>query len=313
MLSAKHTHSGPGGFSFYALTDITTFGFNEQNWEAIVTGLTMSIANAHKSISSGGRVLINHGDLDHSNISRPSLTPDRSPSAYANNPAAERAKYKFNTGTFLPPCLSSTALPPLLRSLPDHNMTVLRLEDEDGNDIGHICWFAVHGTSMNNKNRLVSGDNKGFASYSFEKAKNPPGTLPGTGQYVAAFGQSNEGDVSPNTKGAFCNNGRACEVAHSTCGGTSENCHGYGPGKDDFASARIIGTYQYEKAMELHESASVLLSGPLAYVHTYGRQASEASEHERPASAGTVELDRAGGHDLPRRPGRRNGGRHHRR
>ena len=40
------------------------------------------------------------------------------------------------------------------------------------------------------------------------------------GKFVAAFGQSNEGDVSPNTKGAHClDTGKPCEFNHSTCGG----------------------------------------------------------------------------------------------
>ena len=37
---------------------------------------------------------------------------------------------------------------------------------------------------------------------------------------MAAFGQSNEGDVSPNTKGAHClDTGKPCEFNHSTCNG----------------------------------------------------------------------------------------------
>jgi len=74
---------------------------------------------------------------------------------------------------------------------------------------------------MNNKNRFISGfdipwdvslslivsdaphcsDNKGYAAYIFERAVNGNQTLPGKGPFVAAFGQTNEGDVSPNTKG----------------------------------------------------------------------------------------------------------------
>ena len=39
-------------------------------------------------------------------------------------------------------------------------------------------WFAVHCTSMNNTNNLISGDNKGYASYLMEKYMNN-GALPG--------------------------------------------------------------------------------------------------------------------------------------
>ena len=41
---------------------------------------------------------------------------------------------------------------------------------------------------------------------------------------MAAFAQSNEGDVSPNTKGPHCmDSGKPCNFYHSTCHG--EVCH----------------------------------------------------------------------------------------
>lgn len=40
------------------------------------------------------------------------------------------------------------------------------------------------------------------------------------GEFVAAFAQSNEGDVSPNTKGPHCmDTGKPCDVPTSTCNG----------------------------------------------------------------------------------------------
>lgn len=56
---------------------------------------------------------------------------------------------------------------------------------------------------MNNTNHLVNGDNKGYAAYAAEKKMNRD-SLPGKGPFVAGFAQANEGDVSPNTEGAFC-------------------------------------------------------------------------------------------------------------
>lgn len=82
---------------------------------------------------------------------------------------------------------------------------------------------------MNNKNRLISGDNKGYASYLFERRMNGVGNSTnggsqGTarGDFVAAFGQSNLGDISPNTNGAHCPNGDPCDFIHSTCNGKTE-------------------------------------------------------------------------------------------
>jgi len=241
MMSGIHTHSGPGGYSEYAIFDITTLGFYRENFETIVNGIYNAILRAHDSLVPNCKILVNNGTLLDSNI-------NRSPSAYANNPAAEKAQFEYNV---------------------DKEMTLLRIENARGEDIGMLNWFAVHGTSMNNWNTLISGDNKGRASYLFEQWKNGRNVLPGKGKYVAIFGQSNEGDVSPNTKGAFCNNGHPCEVAHSTCGGTSEGCRAYGPGKDDFQSADIIGTNQFKKAQELYTNAKQVVSGKIEYIHQW--------------------------------------------
>ena len=53
-------------------------------------------------------------------------------------------------------------------------MTLLKLTAATGEELGQFNWFAVHPTSMNNTNSLISGDNKGAASYFFERYKNGP-------------------------------------------------------------------------------------------------------------------------------------------
>ena len=46
------------------------------------------------------------------------------------------------------------------------------------------------------------------------------GIPPVQGKFVGAFAQSNEGDVSPNTKGPHCiDTGEKCDFNHSTCNG----------------------------------------------------------------------------------------------
>lgn len=48
--------------------------------------------------------------------------------------------------------------------------------------------------------------------------------------FVAAFCQSNVGDTSPNTQGAFClDSGLRCDFNHSTCNDKNELCVGRGP------------------------------------------------------------------------------------
>ncbi len=68
---------------------------------------------------------------------------NRSPSAYLNNPAAERAKYKYNV---------------------DKEMTLLKFVYNKWGPVGSFNWFATHGTSMSRTNSLISGDNKGAAA-----------------------------------------------------------------------------------------------------------------------------------------------------
>eukprot|EP01116_Phalansterium_solitarium_P012083 TRINITY_DN2805_c0_g2_i1.p1 TRINITY_DN2805_c0_g2~~TRINITY_DN2805_c0_g2_i1.p1 ORF type:complete len:550 (-),score=135.65 TRINITY_DN2805_c0_g2_i1:1298-2947(-) len=241
ILSGIHTHAGPAGFAYLPIYNLASFGFHQENFNTIVAGIVSAIKMAHDKLSPGGRVLINYGKLWDANI-------NRSPFSYLANSAEERASYPDGNT--------------------DKNITVLRLEDQDGNELGVISFFAVHGTSMTNKNHLISGDNKGHASYLFEKLKNN-GSLPGFGNFVAAFGQSNEGDVSPNTKGAFCPDGTPCDFATSTCNGKSEGCNAIGPGVDQFDSTHIIGQRQFDAALGLYNNATRVLSTKIRYVHTY--------------------------------------------
>lgn len=68
---------------------------------------------------------------------------NRSPSAYLNNPAEERNKYKYDV---------------------DKEMTLLKCVDDEWGPVGSFNWFATHGTSMSRTNSLISGDNKGAAA-----------------------------------------------------------------------------------------------------------------------------------------------------
>ena len=51
-------------------------------------------------------------------------------------------------------------------------MSLLKFVDENGNPLAMINWHAVHAVSMNNTNKLISSDNKGYASLLFEKDRN---------------------------------------------------------------------------------------------------------------------------------------------
>jgi neutral ceramidase len=133
MITGTHSHSGPAGFLGYLLYDLTALGWVNQSAEAIVTGVVLSIERAHQRLQPGS-ISVHIGELLDASI-------NRSPSSYELNPAEERARYPHNT---------------------DKDMTLLRFNDVSGKGIGQVNWFATHGTSMNNTNTLVTGDNKGY-------------------------------------------------------------------------------------------------------------------------------------------------------
>lgn len=54
----------------------------------------------------------------------------------------------------------------------DKTLTQIQFVRADNKPLGVINWFAVHPTSMNYTNHLVSSDNVGYASILFEKAMN---------------------------------------------------------------------------------------------------------------------------------------------
>ncbi|KAM0948353.1 putative ceramidase [Dioscorea sansibarensis] len=134
-ISGIHTHAGPGGYLQYIVYIVTSLGFVRQSFEVIVNGIEQSIIQAHENLRPG-TVYVNKGELFDAGI-------NRSPSAYLNNPAAERSRYKYNV---------------------DKEMALLKFVDDEWGPIGAFNWFATHGTSMSRTNSLISGDNKGAAA-----------------------------------------------------------------------------------------------------------------------------------------------------
>ncbi|THU89409.1 Neutral/alkaline nonlysosomal ceramidase [Dendrothele bispora CBS 962.96] len=243
-----HQHSGVGGYLENLLPQITSLGYVNQTANAIVEGTVLAVQRAHGNLKSGKLGLGNTTVLN-ANI-------NRSPSAYLANPAEERARYEFDQ---------------------DKDMTVLRFDDDSGEARGFLSFFAVHGTSLYENNTLVSADNKGMAAFLYE-ASVEPNSMPGNNTFVAGFTQSNVGDTSPNTLGAFCESpgedfdGMACDFDHSTCGGTVQDCHGRGPGFriSDFESNRLIGQAQLEGAKTVMEGGNLTpVAGAVRSVHVY--------------------------------------------
>ena len=169
VLTATHTHSGPGGFSEYTLWNLTTLGFEAPVFEAIVSGIVRAVAQADATLAPG-KVKFAEGTLAGANV-------NRSLPAFQRDPAADRAKFPDAV---------------------DQRMTVLRFEKGD-HPVGMLSFFATHGTSMRPDNHLISADNKGYAAHVIEHDVHGVDWAH-RGDFVAAFAQTSAGDMSRNCR-----------------------------------------------------------------------------------------------------------------
>ncbi|MBI3735220.1 neutral/alkaline ceramidase [Candidatus Sumerlaeota bacterium] len=214
VICATHTHCGPGGYWHYGSNTPVGGFFYQQHFDAICDGIAQSIAAAHKDLQPG-KILINRGRVEGAGANRSAV-------AYDLNPAEERARYDGNT---------------------DKEMTLLKFT-RAGGDIGMINWFAVHPTSMTFYNKPITGDHKGYASLDSEKKRGDRYESPN--DFVAAFANTNCGDVTPNL-----------------------NLNNTGPGKDQFETCKIIGDRQLAEAERLFSAAAEQISGPLDFRQSY--------------------------------------------
>ncbi|NQZ09356.1 MAG: neutral/alkaline non-lysosomal ceramidase N-terminal domain-containing protein, partial [Algicola sp.] len=213
MLSATHVHVGPGGYDHNVMLNMSALGYDSKNYNVIVDGIYQSIKRAFDS-RTAGTIKIAQGDLWGANI-------NRNTQAYGLNPDAWDYASDVN-----------------------ETMTVLKLEKSNGQAIGMVNWFGVHNVSSNQTQRLITGDNKGVAAQLFEKSQGV--NLPLTTGFVAAFANSEEGDVSPNVCGP-----------ENGCAGNNE------------ANTVLSAQKQFDKAMDLYNNANELLSGTLAHRFQY--------------------------------------------
>ena len=244
-LSATHTHNSHAGFDGYFLYDVPPKGFIRDCFNVVVDGIFNSIVLAHNNLETG-KILINKGTLDKCGW-------NRSPSMYENNPSWEKALYNSNT---------------------DKTMTLLKLVNLEGEPVGMINWFAVHPDSIGPENKLISGDNKGHAAYMFEKDMGTDYQSSRT--FVAAFAQTNAGDVTPNVP--FTEHFGTVESAMDAAGVDRTTAESLGLpwfqalGEADIQKnicLRVIATRQYAKAKELFNSATEELKGSVDFRHEW--------------------------------------------
>lgn len=203
LLTATHTHSGPGGTSCYRMYNLTMGGLRPATLAAVVDGVVESIERAHDDLAPA-RLWLSRGQLHNASV-------NRSPEAFDANPALDRDVFPDRI---------------------DPTTTLLRVE-RGGRVVGAINWFATHGTSLSNRNTLISGDNKGYAAYDCERSADP--------DFVFAFAQSNAGDMSPNL----------------------DHVAGRGPTDDEYTNCRLVGERQAAAARGLLGKQGRELTGGL--------------------------------------------------
>ena len=121
VLTATHTHCGPGGHGRHVLYNITTAGFHPRTFERLVSGVVDSVVRAHDDVRPAAAT-VTRGHLTNAST-------NRSPTAFDRNPTEDRDHFP-------------DAVDPL--------MTLLRVERDD-RLVGAISWFPVHNTSMSSR------------------------------------------------------------------------------------------------------------------------------------------------------------------
>jgi len=220
LLAGTHTHSAPGGFSGMLLYDFDfeRGGCDEATVTCIAEGCVRAVEIAHHDLAPG-RIYVNRGEVAD-------CGQNRSLPAYLCNPQAERDRWTADI---------------------DREMLLLKFVqvDDGGRErpVGALNWYPIHPTDRGQKNTLVSGDNKGYASFLFEQQMR--GDAPETKRFVAAFANAHCGDVSGNV-----------ELGHVP------------DGVHDRAQMEKHGRRQFEVAERLFQSAVEEVTGPVDHRHT---------------------------------------------
>ena len=236
MLAATHTHAGSGGYSHYTVYNLMKIGFVGENYDAIVQGITDAILQADLALTSNAAnsVSMAFGPLGTPVSANRSIIPFRLNPEFLNPPP-------------LPP---GGPLEPASNSSTYSEMTVLGIR-RNGIPAGAISWFPVHATSFPKTNLLVSSDNKGYASFLFERQFGTVAPFQKPGGFVAAFPNGTEGDQSPNL--------------------TPTLPEWTGPGGTDFfQSVYTIGDRQFQTAQSLfNDPQQTPVTGQIDYRHMY--------------------------------------------
>lgn len=220
ILTAQHTHSAPGGFSYYPLYNMPTPGFSEKIYREVFEAIVQAIVEAEKN-KQEGTIALHKGSFE-----------------LDKEVAFQRSMNAYNANPDIPEKLTMQTL----HKGVNRQMQLLNFLDKSHHSFGSINWFGVHTTSLSNNLHKVNADNKGYAAKFLEghfrsKGKN----------HIGAFAQGICGDVSPRfryRKNIF----------------KWQRGYWYGKFNDDYKSAEYNGQLQFEKALELIESKGQIVS-----------------------------------------------------
>ncbi len=210
-INATHNHNSCGGTAREYAYSLAAYGFQQNSHEAEVNGIVAAIVAAHERLAPG-TLLLGRGELHDASANRSRV-------AFELNPPEDKAE--------LPNGI-------------DPAVTVLRLR-QGGRDVGAITWFATHGTSLTDRNTLISADNKGYASYRWEHDEMGVRYPDGPASFVAAFAQTNPGDITPNLN--------------------VTPWHPSGPTDDNRANCALIGERQYQAGRAAFDAARPMAVG----------------------------------------------------
>ncbi len=167
MMTATHTHSGPGGYPHHMFYNLPNPGVVPRVLRGLVSRIAQCIIDAAAALQPA---VVRWGNAH---------VPLDAPIAF------NRSLESYNRNEDVTPVTWARR-----HEATDREMQVLRVDTPDGDPIGLIDWFAVHCTSVHSDQHLLHPDNKGIAALLTE-AQMGPGT-------VAVFAQGAAGDVSPN-------------------------------------------------------------------------------------------------------------------
>lgn len=219
IVTATHNHNSCGGTSRDLAYVLATKGHQENSFRCEVDGVLEAIARAHNNIAPAQLYL---GRSELYNASK-----NRSVSAFNLNPEHDKRE--------MPGAI-------------DPRVWVLRIK-RGTKDVGVMTWFATHGTSLTDNNTLLSPDNKGLAAYIWEHDEMGVDYMTTKDPFVAAFIQTNSGDMTPNL--------------------WLRKLHPSGPTSDNVLNNAIIAKRQYDACHKAWANAVPLRGSGIATSHRY--------------------------------------------